>query len=83
MLPGERDIVMRQEQFQDLLREAKHERLIQVASNPQPNRGQWIGQVLHWIGLAIVRIGAKVVKWGLKLQRRNLISLRRSEKSSG
>lgn len=61
MLPGERDIVMRQEQYQDLLREAEHERLIQVARKPQPNRWQWSGQVLHWIGLAIVRVG--VLRW--------------------
>ena len=79
MLPGERDIVMYQERYQDLLREAKQERLIQMARSQQPNQWWWFRKVPDWIGLAILRIGAKMVKWGLKLQGRSITTLGRSK----
>ncbi|MBI1878431.1 MAG: hypothetical protein HYR94_09425 [Chloroflexi bacterium] len=83
MLPGVRDSVIGQERYKDLLREAECDRLIQIASNPQPNRWQRSSRVLHRIGLAIVRIAAKMVKWGLKLQGRSLTLRERSERSCG
>ena len=67
ILPGVPDGLMGQERYKDL-READHERLIRAASNPQPKRWPWSGQVLRRFGLAIVRIGDQMVKWGLALQ---------------
>ncbi|MFN8454535.1 MAG: hypothetical protein U0401_07650 [Anaerolineae bacterium] len=72
MVPSERDIVMHQEQYRDLLREAEQERLIRMVRSQQPTLRPLSDQFLRWIGLAILRIGAEMVKWGLKLQRCNL-----------
>jgi hypothetical protein len=61
MLPSHGDFLVRQEQYQDLLREAEKERLIQTAER-QPS-GKWglPRQTANWLG-------THVVKWGLKLQ---------------
>jgi hypothetical protein len=79
MLRGEPDIVMRQRQYQDLLREAEKERLIQVARSQRPNQWGWFRKVPGRIGLAILRIGAKMVQWGFKLQGCSLTSLEDAE----
>jgi hypothetical protein len=61
MAPSQGDFWMRQEQYQDLLREAEKERLLQSA-RLQPS-SQWglPRQTIKWLG-------TYVVKWGLKLQ---------------
>jgi hypothetical protein len=61
MVPSQGDFRVRQEQYQDLLREAEKERLIQTAGL-QPS-GQWSlpRQAANWLG-------TYVVKWGLKWQ---------------
>lgn len=61
MLPSQGDFLVRQEQYQDLLREAEKERLIQAAELSR--NGQWglLRQTATWLG-------PYVVKWGLKLQ---------------
>ncbi len=61
MLSNHGDFLIRQEQYQDLLREAEKERLVRTAEF-QPS-GQWglPRQTANWLG-------TYVVKWGLKLQ---------------
>jgi hypothetical protein len=55
------DFSARQEHYKDLLREAEHNRLIQIA-RPQQNGNQRMqGKVAGWIG-------DQMVKWGSKLQ---------------
>lgn len=61
MLPHHRDFLVRQEQYQDLLREAEKERLIQAAELHQNGKWGWPRQTANWLG-------TYVVKWGLKLQ---------------
>lgn len=61
MLPNHGDFLVRQEQYQDLLREAEQERLIQAAELPQVGKWGSPRQTAHWLG-------TYVVKWGLKLQ---------------
>lgn len=61
MLPNHGDFLVRQEQYQDLLREAEKERLIQVAELPQVGKWGLPRQTVHWLG-------TYGVKWGLKLQ---------------
>lgn len=61
MLPSQGDFLVRQEQYQDLLREAEQERLIQAAELSQNGQWGWPRQTTHWLG-------TYVVKWGLKLQ---------------
>ena len=55
--PNYRDFLVRQEQYQDLLREAKQQRMIKVAGS-RPGR--------YW-GVA-TWIGAQVMKWGSTLR---------------
>ncbi len=83
MLPGERDIVMQQERYRDLLLEAEHERLIRLAGNLQPNRRRWLAGVPNLIGLAVMRMGVHLVKRGLKRPRCSLTSLWKSERRCG
>jgi hypothetical protein len=61
MLPSHGDFLVRQEQYQDLLRAAAKERLIQAAELPRNGKWGWPRQTAHWLG-------TYVVKWGLKLQ---------------
>ncbi|HXV98691.1 MAG TPA: hypothetical protein VEC93_09720 [Anaerolineae bacterium] len=61
MLPGQRDFLVRQEQYQDLLREAEKERLIQAAELGRAGKWGRPRQTAYWLG-------TYVVKWGLKLQ---------------
>jgi hypothetical protein len=61
MLPSHGDFRMRQEQYQDLLREAEKERLIQTAKLQPSSKWGLPQQAAHWLG-------TYVVKWGLKLQ---------------
>lgn len=61
MLPNHRDFLVRQEQYQDLLREAEQERLIQAAELHQVRKWGLPRQTANWLG-------AYVVKWRLKLQ---------------
>jgi len=49
--PNYRDFLVRQEQYQDLLREAKQQRMIKVAgSRPGRYRG-----VARWIGAQVIK----------------------------
>jgi hypothetical protein len=61
MLPNHGDFLVRQEQYQDLLREAEKERLIQAAELHRSDRWGLPRQTANWLG-------TYVVKWGLKLQ---------------
>jgi hypothetical protein len=61
VLPNQRDFLVRQEQYQDLLREAEQERLIHSAGLRLLNRWNLPRQMAIWLG-------TYVVKWGLKLQ---------------
>ncbi len=61
MLPSHRDFLVRQEQYQDLLREAEQERLIRAAKLFKVHEWGLLGQTANWLG-------SYVVKWGLKLQ---------------
>jgi hypothetical protein len=61
MLPNHGDFLVRQEQYQDLLREAEKERLISAAELPRIRKWSLPGQTANWLG-------TYVVKWGLKLQ---------------
>jgi hypothetical protein len=61
MLPNQRDFLVRQEQYQDLLREAEQERLIHSAGLRHLNRWNLPRQMAVWLG-------SYVIKWGLKLQ---------------
>jgi hypothetical protein len=60
---GHADIIMRQEQYQDLLREAAQERLIQTVSKPGPSlwglRGYLAGILRTRISLERRLIGWK------------------------
>ena len=55
--PNYRDFLVRQEQYQDLLREAKQQRMIKAAGS-RPGR-QW--EAARWIG-------AQAMKWSSKLR---------------
>jgi len=61
MLPNHGDFLVRQEQYQDLLREAEKERLIQAAELRRSGKWDLPRQTANWLG-------TYVVKWGLKLQ---------------
>ena len=57
-----RDLLFRQEQYKDLLREAEQERLIRAAGLRSPVNWRLHRKVAEWIG-------AQMVRWGCKLQR--------------
>ena len=61
MLPSFGDFLVRQEQYQDLLREAEKERLIQAAELLPARKWGLPRQMANWLRTYIV-------KWGLKLQ---------------
>ena len=61
MAPSQGDFRMRQEQYQDLLREAEKERLLQSAQLQPSSQWSLPRQTANWLG-------THVVKWGLKLQ---------------
>jgi hypothetical protein len=61
MLPNHGDYLVRHEQYQDLLREAEKERLVQAAELRQAGKWGLPWQTAHWMG-------SYIVKWGLKLQ---------------
>lgn len=61
MVPNHGDFLMRQEYYQDLLREAEKERLIQAAELRPVGKWGLPRQTANWLG-------AYIVKWGLKLQ---------------
>lgn len=61
MLPSHRDFLVRQEQYQDLLREAEQERLIRAAKLFKVHEWDLLRQTANWLG-------PYVIHWGLKLQ---------------
>jgi hypothetical protein len=61
MFPSHGDFLIRQEQYQELLREAEKEWLIQAAELPRVGKWGWPRQTATWLG-------TYVIKWGLKLQ---------------
>lgn len=61
MLPTHIHFVVRYEQYQDWLREAAQERLIEAVKLSQIQEPSLLRQTANWLG-------AYVVKWGLKLQ---------------
>ena len=61
MFPSQSDILMKQEQYKDLLQEAKQERLILTIDIRQPSLGGMIRKIANWLG-------DLMVKWGTKLQ---------------
>lgn len=61
MLPNHGDFLVRQEQYQDLLREAEKERLIRAAKLFQVRQGNLVRQIANWLELYVAH-------WGLKLQ---------------
>ena len=56
------DLLVRQEQYKDLLREAEQERLIRDAGLRHSDNWRLHRKVAEWIG-------AQMVRWGCKLQR--------------
>jgi len=56
-----RDLLFRQEQYKELLREAEQERLIRAAGLGQIGNWRFRRKVANWIG-------AQMVSWGYKLR---------------
>ena len=61
MFPCESDILMKQAQYADLLKEAETERFIRAAQLQQSDLWPTTWKVIHWLG-------NQLVKWGAKLQ---------------
>lgn len=61
MLPTQIHYVVRYEQYQDWLREAAQERLIEAVKLAQVHEPGLLRRTANWLG-------TYVVKWGLKLQ---------------
>jgi hypothetical protein len=57
MLPNHLDLLVRQEQYQDLLREAAQERFIQAAIRQPSAPGGLFRQAANWLGFYVVRLG--------------------------
>jgi|Deesub1362A_J573_1020465.scaffolds.fasta_scaffold11316_2 hypothetical protein len=57
----ERTTLVKQEQYQDLLRRAEHERLIQGMTGEARRRAPLFSKVL-------IRLGGYLVAWGIRLQ---------------
>jgi hypothetical protein len=60
MFPGESDILMKQAQYADLLKEAETEQFMRAAQLQQPDLWHAARKVIHWLG-------NQLVKWGTKL----------------
>jgi hypothetical protein len=56
-----RDLLFRQEQYKDLLREAERERLIRAAGLRRTGNWKLHRKVSDWVG-------AQMVRWGYKLR---------------
>ncbi len=63
MLPYHLDFLVRQEQYQDLLREADQERLIRAARWQPSAPGEVFRQAATWLGSYVARLG-----WQLQAQ---------------
>ncbi len=61
-------VVIQQEHYQDLLREAEAERLIRVAGLQPSNPWVTTQKMIHWLG-------SQMVKWGEKLESYGLVPL--------
>jgi hypothetical protein len=61
MFPCESDILMKQAQYTDLLKEAETERFIRAAQLQKPDLWPATRKVIHGLG-------NHLVKWGTKLQ---------------
>jgi hypothetical protein len=61
MLPNHIHFVVRYEQYQDWLREAKQERLIEAAKLSQVHQQRGLPrQTAHWLGSYVVKLGLKL-----------------------
>jgi hypothetical protein len=56
------DIVMRREQYQDLLREAERERLIRAARSGPAAGARLYCRAAYWIGTQLVRWGRSLLQ---------------------
>jgi hypothetical protein len=61
MFPNDRDLIVYQERYKDLLQEAEKERLIRAARLQQSGHLRLRRTAAGWLG-------AQMVKWGRKLQ---------------
>jgi hypothetical protein len=62
MFASEIDVLFRQEQYKDLLREAVHKRLIRAARPRPTGSGRLCRKAANWLG-------TKMVSWGYALLR--------------
>jgi hypothetical protein len=61
------DYLVQKEKFQDLMREAEHERLLQIAKLQQASQRGLHRNLAAWVGI-------QLVKWGSRLQHYGSIS---------
>jgi hypothetical protein len=60
MIPSRGVFLVRQEQYQDLLREAEQERLVQVAGLRPSRKWGLPRQTANWLGAYIVKLGLQL-----------------------
>jgi hypothetical protein len=60
MFPNNFDFLIRQERYQDLLREAEQDRLIQVAKLRRSSKWDLPGQMANWLGSYGIKLGLKL-----------------------
>ena len=54
------DIVVKQEQYKDLLREAERERLVRAARAGRRRRSRVAGPLLAWLGSLLIALGRRL-----------------------
>ncbi len=62
MIPDDKWLMMAREHYQDLLREAEHDRLVQAAM-PRKSGSALYARALSWLG-------SRLVNWGCALEER-------------
>lgn len=65
MIPSYGDFLVHQEQYQDLLREAQQERLIQAAELRPSSKWELLRQTASWLGAYVIKLGRQLQARGL------------------
>ncbi|GEM_PF-2509053 len=58
------DYLVQKEKYQDLIRAAEQDRLLQVVKQQNASHGGWHRNLASWVGFQMIKWGAKLHQYG-------------------